>query len=216
MTKVRQLWLLTALASLAVVVVGYFLVVSPKASAAKALRTEADEQRSANTALKSKVQMLNQQKKDLPKLQAELDAFGIKIPSNPALPSLVRALSDAADKSGVNLVSVTPSVPVFGSSASAGNAPVVANGGPTLANIPITMKVTGGYSQVQEFFQAVEEMPRAFLLTATKIEPDKGGDGTTSAVASNTLTAEMTGRLFMMTKAPDPVTPVAAPTDATS
>lgn len=213
MTKLRQLWLLTALASLAVLAGGYFLVVSPKASAAKSLRTEAEEQSDANRALQHKIQMLNAQKKDLPKLQAELDKFNTKIPDNPELPKLVRSLSDAADSSGVNLVAVTPSVPTL---ATANGAVAAAPSATTaIANIPVTVKVRGSYAQLAQFFSEIEGLPRAFLVTGAKVTPDKGDTNAGSAVAGNPLSAEVTGRLFMTTKAPAPVAP-AAPADATN
>ncbi len=55
--------------------------------------------------------MLKAQAKDLPKQQARLAAVAAKIPDNPALPALIRALTKAADEANVELVSLAPAPP---------------------------------------------------------------------------------------------------------
>jgi Tfp pilus assembly protein PilO len=214
MTKLRQLWLLTALGSLAVLALGYFMVVAPKSSKAAAVRQEAQEQLAANRQLQSKIQMLNQQKKDLPRLQAEMEKFTTKIPGNPGLPALIRSLSDASDNAGVNLVAITPSPPEFAKSGTAAAPTATAAG--ALAQIPVTIEVRGNYSQVTQFFNEVEGMPRAFLLTGAKIEP-YNGDNKALGIEPDALSAELSGRLFMTAKAKaaTPVTPVTADADVT-
>ena len=57
------------------------------------LRTQADQQNSQNSTLNAQISMLKAQAKDLPKQQAKLAAVAAKIPDNPALPALIRALS---------------------------------------------------------------------------------------------------------------------------
>jgi Tfp pilus assembly protein PilO len=113
MTRLRQLWLLTALGAVAVMAGGYFLLAAPQASKAAALRDEAETQLQQNKTLKSQIDMLNKQKKDLPAQQAKLAKFVGLIPNNPGLPALMRALSDAADNSGVELLSVSPKLPTY-------------------------------------------------------------------------------------------------------
>jgi Tfp pilus assembly protein PilO len=222
MTKLRQLWLLTALGSLAVLAGGYFLLVSPQASKAAALREDADTQLQANHQIQSQIAQLNKQKKDLPKLQAELEKFALKIPGNPALPALVRGLSDAADQSGVNLVSISPAVPAWSKTVNPvthaeTTAPITGPNGTVVVNIPIAIEVSGTYSQISQFFAEMESLPRALEVTGLVIAPDVTGAATGTTAGQNDLKATITTQVAMTTKAPAPVAaPVAPPaTDAT-
>jgi len=219
MTKLRQLWLLTAVGSVLVLAAGYFLLVSPKASKAASIRAEAAAQEQANAKLRTQIQMLNRQKKDLPRQQAELQKFAARIPNNPALPALVRGLSDATDNAGIELVSVSPTAPTRVVSTAGGATTAAAASTPlALAQIPITIKISGRYSQLSQFFSEVEGLPRAFLISGVTVTPDAGAaaaaPGTTSTTESaaepDSLTATITGSLYMTVKPLAP-TPVAAP-----
>lgn len=211
MTKLRQLWLLTALGSVLVLAAGYFLLVSPKASKAESIRAEAVSVEEANVRLKSQIEMLNRQKKDLPRRQAELETFGARIPDNPALPTLIRSLSNAADGSGLVLKAISPSapqrmttMPAVGSAAAAVTPAVSPL---SLAQIPVTVKVSGRYSQVSQFFSEVEGLPRAFLISTVDIAEDE--EANAESVVKDKLLATITGTLFMTTKAPPVAVPVA-------
>jgi Tfp pilus assembly protein PilN len=111
MDKIKQWVIMAVLASLVIVAAGWFLAVSPKRAEAADLRAQAAEQVAANATLETQLQVLQAQAKELPKEQAKLAAVAAKIPDNPALPSLVRALLEAAESSGVELVSISPGVP---------------------------------------------------------------------------------------------------------
>ena len=225
MTKLRQLWLLTALGSLAALAGGYFLLVSPQASKASALRGDTETQEALNAKLRSQIAMLNRQKKDLPAQQAELAKFASKVPNNPAMPSVIRAVSDAADNAGVELRALSPSLPVLVTTTTGKGAATVAATAPhgmALAQIPITIKVVGGYSQISQFLSEVEGLPRAFLITGLNVKPDvepkKGakGDGGETVAESNLLSADLTGQIFMTAKPPAPVAPKATASSTTA
>lgn len=216
MTKLRQLWLLTALASVVALAGGYFLLVSPKNSKAAALREETVTQEQLNDKLRSQIQMLNRQKKDLPRQQAELQRFAAKIPNNPALPALIRSLSDAADNAGVELLAMAPGLPtpVVSTGAAGTTAATAAGTTPAtsataarlpLASIPINLKVSGTYSEVSQFFSEVERLPRAFLVNGFAIARNATtpvGGTATATVAPGSLTVSVNGSLYMTTKPP--------------
>lgn len=229
MTKLRQLWLLTALGSVAVLALGYFLAVAPKASKAAAVREDTETQLAANRKLRGQIDQLNKQKKDLPKQQAILEKFATRIPNNPGLPALIRSLSDAADNAGVELVSLSPGTPALVPSsvpqvvtakatsddASKDATPkrtVVPSAMLPTAAIPLAIQVTGNYSQVSQFLSEIESLPRALLVGGFSIVPGDNGPtakkaDAASAVIDDTLTISLTGQVFMTTT-------VAAPTTA--
>lgn len=220
MTKLRQLWLLTAVGSLAILAGGYFVLVSPKASKAAALREDVATQQQANARLRSQIAQLNRQKKDLPKLQAEMERFAAKIPNNPALPSLIRSLSEAAENTGVDLSSLALSAPVLVTPADAATAAAPAAQAIQLAQIPVSVQATGSYAQISQFLSEVEGMTRAFTvsgLTVKPADPAAAGSESGTTVPSGSLTAQLTGAMFMTTKVA-PATPVttAASTDTSA
>jgi len=231
MTKLRQLWLLTALAAVAILAGGYFLLVSPQSSKASSLRKDAAAQETTNQSLQSQINLLNQQKKLLPAKEAVLAKFAGKIPPNPGLPALIRSLSDAADRSGVLLVSLTPSSPTFSKGVDAkgnvlaGNIP--APNGTVLATIPVGVEVHGHYSNLTQFLAELENLNRALLVAGFDVtrqagankRPAAAGTGTTGNAAStfvdpDTLIMRLTTNVMMTTKAPVAATAPVVNSDA--
>jgi Tfp pilus assembly protein PilO len=177
MDKLKQYVVLTLVGCLVVLAAGYFLLVSPKRSQAADLHTQTDAQVTANAQLRTQLQVLKAQAKDLPKQQAKLAAVAAKIPANPALPALVRALTTASTSAGVELVSVSPTAPTLIAAAPAAPAaapaagtaaPAVASAG-ELAAIPVTLNVVGGYFQVEQFVSNLESLPRSLRVTNLKL-----------------------------------------------
>lgn len=182
---------------LAVLALGWAGLVSPRRSEAAELVEAAQAQEAGNAALRNQLAVLKAQAKELPKQQAKLAAVAAKLPASKQMPALIRALSTAAEETGVELVSLTPGkavlaqvaaapaavAPVAGNAAAAavaapGTPPTVPNAGaaPTaagrqLAVIPLTLNVVGGYFQVQQFLAQVEELTRAVRMTNVSVAP---------------------------------------------
>lgn len=229
MTRLRQLWLLTALGSLAALMGGYFLLVSPQNSKAEALRTETEEQEARNAQLQSQIAMLNKQKKALPEQQALLSRFAGLIPGNPAMPRFVRALSDAADNAGVELVSISPKTPEWAKAVNAQTGVetagrVDAPKGQVLVGIPVDLKVAGEYSQLTQFFTEIEELNRALLVSDFSVKRvDKlprqsetvNADTSIDVEVLDQLEATISTRVWMTKKAPAaPAAPTTTASDA--
>lgn len=205
MTRLRQLWLLTAIAALVILAGGWFLLVTPKANEVSALREEAEAQLAANHKIEGEIAMLRKLAKTKPEKQKQLDQFDKLVPPNPGLPSLVRALSNAADDAGVEMVMMTPGEPaVPTAAASATTAAPVA-----VAHIPVKIEVNGTFTGIMQFFSEVEGLPRAYLVTAVDVERDKSLED--DATAKGPIKATLTGRVLMATK-PPAATPVTTTT----
>lgn len=231
MDQMKKYVAFTVLGCLAVLAAGWLFVVSPKRSAAAELRDQAAATEQSNAQLRTKLTVLKGQAKDLPKEQAKLAAVAAKIPDNPALPSLIRALVAAGTASGVELVSVTPGTPVApvvapaaaaaapaapGAAPAAGApappAPVagaVAPGGAagTLMTVPVSLNVAGGYFQIQQFLSELENLPRAFRVSALTLAPGANPvkpNALTGAAAEDgrALTATVTGEVFLAQNRP--------------
>jgi type IV pilus assembly protein PilO len=219
MDKLKQYVMFTVLGCLLVLAAGWFLLVSPKRSDAAALRTQTAGQVSANAQLESQLQILKAQAKDLPKQQAKLASVAAKIPDNPALPSMIRALTTAATSAGVELVTVTPGPPTAVTAAPAAATAVrpgaVAATGSAgqLAQIPLTLNIAGGYFQVEQFVSNLENLPRSMRVTGLTLAPGSNPVKPAAAGAvddGKTLTTTVTGMVFMAANRP-PATPVTVP-----
>ena len=242
MDKLKQYVTLTVLGALVILAAGWFLLISPKKGEATDLQAQVATQVSANAVLETQLQVLRAQAKELPKKQAELARVAAKVPDNPSLPALMRAITAASTSAGVEFVSVTPGppaalvavVPVAPVAPAAGTpadpaaaapAAPVAPGAPaapaagTLAAIPLTLNVVGDYFEIEQFMANLENLPRALRVSNLTLAPGGSPTAGTSAPASTedgrTLTSTITGSVFMAAGRPV-ATPVVAPVAASA
>ena len=237
MDKVKQYVALTALASLAILAGSYQLLISPKKDEAAAVREQTASTVSANAGLRTQLQVLQAQAKELPKKQADLARVAAKIPDNPALPALIRALTAASISAGVEFVSVIPGQPTAFAAPAAGvvapvdpaasaAAPAAAAPAPAvpaasatgeLASIPVTLNVVGDYFEIEQFLANLENLPRALRVTnlvlAPGAQPIAGGTVAPSTEDGRSLTSTITGTVFLAANRPA-ATPVVAPVAA--
>ncbi|MDQ1683870.1 MAG: hypothetical protein QOC82_607 [Frankiaceae bacterium] len=206
MTRARQWSVLTAVACLAVMAAGWFILVKPQRTHAASLRDQASQVDQSNQALQSQIAHLRAQARDLPAQQRTLAKIATQVPDSPALPTLIRQLSAAADGAGVNLVSLAPGQPglvqssQLGAAKPSGPSPAVTSTAPgaVLASIPLQIQVQGTYFNLEQFFQNVESLPRSMAVSqfsAAPIVPGANPSGQT--VAPGTLNVTLTASVFM-------------------
>ena len=123
MTETRKWTLGAALLAVAILVAGWFLLISPQRAAVADLETQTVAQERTNSSLDTELAVLKEQNKDLPEKQAELAELRTAIPEAPDLPSYIREMQDLGRQSGVaftcsdphdvrsNSVAVAPKVP---------------------------------------------------------------------------------------------------------
>jgi len=198
MEKMRQWTVLTALGVVGVVAAGWFLLISPQSAHAKQLRHEAASVESSTSGLQTQISQLKEQQKGETAQQKRLAEIAQLIPDNPQLPGLIRQLSAAAHKAGVSLDSLAPSAP----------APVTAAAPTTpLAQIPVTISVTGSYFNIESFMRALEHLDRALKTTGLTIAPGHADPSSGAAAAApNALSGQVQAVVY---ESPS-VTPAAA------
>ena len=188
MSKTRQWLALGAAALLAVLSLGWFLVLSPLRSEAAELTARTEEQRAQTAVLTSKLNVLRAQAAELPAQQARLVELQAELPETVALPQLIRLLTTAAEETGVELASMAPSAPV-------------ANG--DVAEVPFTLVLKGNYFNLQQFLSALEDLPRAFLVSGFALAPE--------GEAGTDLEMSLTGKVFTRQLPVDPAAAAPAP-----
>jgi Tfp pilus assembly protein PilO len=185
----KHLYVMAVGLCLAVLVGGWFLLISPKKAQVADLQSQAGAQESTNNGLRSQIQALQVLQAKLPEQQASLARMQSKVPQTAALPELLRVLNKAAIDSGVQLIGVTPTA-----TAALPNAAGV-------SGIDVAMKATGDYVSLEQYQLALEALPRAFLVNGMTIvtgsgSPTSSTSASTSASA-DALTATINGRVLL-------------------
>lgn len=195
MTKMRQWSILTAVAVIIVFAAGWFLLVKPQNSKASTLRSQAMTQEQQNAVLQSQIAALQSEEKSLPEQQAELRKFSTQVPDNAAEPTIIRQLSAAAAGAGVDLVSMTPGTAAAvvsattpaptDTTAAAGTTTLTGTTGAAgLMQLPISIGITGTFPNVESFFQSLETLPRALLVSSWSLCPTGPSSGGTSSTST--------------------------------
>lgn len=167
MDKLKQWVVLSAVTSLAVLALGWFLLVAPQRHQAADLHAQQASAESENDGLRTKLSVLRSEADKVGEQQAQLDSIARQIPDVPGQPDLVRALQQAATGAGVQLVTVAPGALQAAVSAtsptSTGSA--ASTGTSSLQAMPVSITAAGTYFQVQQFLAALEQLPRALRVT---------------------------------------------------
>jgi Tfp pilus assembly protein PilO len=202
-----------AVASVVLVLGAWFLLVSPKRAEASNLRAERVAQMTRNNQLKMDIAQLKAESAALPAKQAELAVIQRQLPSNPALPALIRSLSSIANDAGPTLTSIAPGqpTPLAAAQAPVAGSPVSGAAAATASNvvaIPVTIVTTGSYAENELFLQKVQtSMTRALLVQGLTLadasSTSAGATSTTTAGASSadsgdTLILTITGEVFVL------------------
>jgi Tfp pilus assembly protein PilO len=183
----------------------YFFLWKPasqeQARVAAETLTLQDQQRSLEAQI-AQLREIERNQVEINAAKARLEEF---IPNGSAQPSAIRQLQAAADAAGTDIASVTfadPAVPDPAAGAVPGD---TGDPGTTLANIPVTMAVDGGYFQIVDFLRRVEvDVPRAVLLETVNIVEEP-------TASFPTLRTTWTGQMFAVIPAADLVDTGAAP-----
>ncbi|HEY0871143.1 MAG TPA: hypothetical protein VGD55_12145 [Acidothermaceae bacterium] len=189
MSRIQQWIAGTVVAVLVIVAAGWFLAISPQKHKVSKLDSSATQQEQANSGLRTKLATLKVAAAAVPSEQAEVNAITQKIPSDPAMPSYVRALTVIAQKYSVELVSIAPGTPAAvtiavkaaapaaaaaatpSAAPAAAATPAVAVAPVSLQAISVSLTVQGGYWQIQQFTDALEKLARTTVVSAISLAP---------------------------------------------
>jgi type IV pilus assembly protein PilO len=216
MTATRKWSALAVLLVAAIFVASWFLLIAPKRSEASGLRAQKAEQDATNQRLIEQLEVLKAQAQDLPKQEAFLAQIRRQVPNNPALPALIRDLTAGAKKSGVDIISLAPALPIAvvapvattvavpttaGTAApsptttpAAGAVTVPSAAAPVLYQVPITVKTSGSYFETEQFLNKIEGLKRSFLVTGFTL---KYAQSTSENPTAGPLEMEIKGRVFL-------------------
>lgn len=210
MTATRKWSALAVLLVAAIFAASWFGLIAPKRSEANGLKADRVEQDATNTRLVQQLEVLKAQAQDLPKQEAFLAQIRRQLPNNPALPALIRSLTQGAAKSGVNLTSLSPALPVAvvspvvaaavptattsapADSSETPAAAVPVAPAPTLYQVPIVVKASGSYFEMEQFLNKIEGLKRSFLVSGFTLK-----SAATPGAPVSDLDLVIQGRVFL-------------------
>lgn len=219
MTQSRKWMIGTAIACVVILAASWFLLAKPQRSKVASLKEQTAAQQSANSLLLTQISALQAEQKELPQQQLILQKFSTEVPESPAEPTLIRQLSSAANGSGVDLSTITPgtiatlTAPTATGAQSLGAATTSTAAPAELFAMPVTLVISGTYSNIESFFNSLERLPRAMLVSAFSMSPSA-----TAGTGANELSATLTASVFYApgTSPPAVITPTTAPSVTTS
>lgn len=225
----NRLWTIgTAVLIVAIVVMGWFLVISPVVAQGRAAESQVAQIQSQNAAKQSSMKVLETQFATLPEQTAKLAALQMNVPDSADLGDFLDQIQGLAAASGVTVtnfaaseataygsgagaVVAPPAAPAPTSSASAApgatatkgaaEGPAAVTGGDLsgkLFTVPISLAVTGSSQQIMAFAEAAQTGKRFFLVTGVSFN----GDGVTT-------TGTVTGSIFVVREPLSPSAPAA-------
>jgi type IV pilus assembly protein PilO len=170
----RNLIILGALGIVLLVVIYYFLLLSP-------LLQRLDEQAQARENKQAQLEQVQQQVNELedvrrqsPDIERQLLELSKRIPAQPQVPTFVVQVQEIAGTSGVTQLSVDP------------EASTSPEGGGDYRVVPVTMRFNGTYDEMQDFLLRTRNLAR--LVTVTNVDYTRaGGEGTTLNPSVETL-----------------------------
>jgi Tfp pilus assembly protein PilO len=162
----------------AMIAIWYVMLFSPQGAQLKAANQRLDAARERQTVLRAQLRSLQTAKTAPSTIQAQIDALKQAIPSSPDLAGFIDAANGAATASGVNFVSVAPTLPA------------ASKGTTAVSELKLSMNVHGTYFQVVDFINRLDNLPRLIVVDGLNLTGDKGGS----------VSAQINARMFMQAK----------------
>ena len=190
-TKGKEVYIITAVVAVVLIVAWYFLLFSPTRTELSDLDSQVQAQQAALATAKQEVVRLEAYKKTAPQSRAEIVRLGKMLPMSEGIPSLIIELTRTTEASGVALNSITR--------------------GATLLGTPfglqsVTLQVTGRFFDVEDFLYRLESYVAfrnaSFRVTGRLLEVRTltiaGGAATTttSSAPPLTVTVELNAYLW--------------------
>lgn len=174
----RFLPFIAAGVALLIVVVWYVGFYSPKSSDLSKAHDDLTAAQASQQTLKAQLSNLRGLEANRAKQQAVLQKLSAAVPPTPDLASFILQANDIATQSGVAWLQVSPGLPAAGS------------GGP--ATISLSMQLEGGFYQVYDYLNRLENMQRLVLVDSINLS----GKGTAGGAPDPTLSVSITARMF--------------------
>lgn len=141
-TRGREIYIITAVVAVVLIVAWYFLLFSPKRNELNDLDQQVQSEQTALTEAQNKVVELEGYKKTAPQSRAEVVRLGKMLPVSEGIPGLIIELTKTAEASGVAVTSIARGTTTAGS---------------PFGIQTLTLQVGGRFFDVEDFLYRLEE-----------------------------------------------------------
>ena len=154
--KRRSIFILVALVLVAAVVAYWFLLLKPLRENIAEYEGRIEEERQQLMVLQAKLAQMSQMKEEAVRNEARLVELAKMVPFSPELPSLILQIQDLAAEAGIDFITITPGE---------------ATEAPSFQVIPLDLKFSGSFFDVNDFIYRAEQLVGApgRLLTVDSV-----------------------------------------------
>lgn len=160
--------------ALAIILVWWFAVYSPKRSAISSAKSDRAAAEARGRDLEVTVARLKALDRSRPQLEADLRALNAAIPANPDLGTFILSANEIATRAGVDFLSIAPSPPA--QSAGAGQ--------PT--SIGLSIQVRGNFFAVVDYLNRLEQLERIVVVDTLSLAAQRASAGGTAGATGST------------------------------
>ena len=152
----RRVLLIAVGAGVALLVVWYLALWSPRSKAIDEARERQEAAQLRQDDLRLRISRLQAAQRDEPAKRARLEALRAAVPDEPNLAQFILDTNDAATRAGIDFLSISPAQPGAGTP----QAP---------ATIGVTLSISGGYFQVLDFINRLSTAPRLVVISSLNV-----------------------------------------------
>lgn len=174
----RRVVMIATGVALAVMVIWYFILWSPASADLEDARERTEAAEDEADLLQIRLQRLQDLQDRAPVLQSRLEELRAAVPDTPDLARFILESDEAANRSGIDFVSISPSPP----------AAPTEPGGPAVINVSIN--ALGGYFQTLDFLNRLADLDRVIVIDTLSVSASTQG-------GIVELNATISGRLFV-------------------
>ena len=166
---------------IAILAVGYFMLLSPVQVVIDGLVAKRTQVQGEVNQVRAQVAEIERFKREIAELEKRLALLKDRLPSEKETPTLYRAVSAAAEQSGLGVALFQPKAAVPKD---------------VVSEIPITISAQGSYHQLAKFFERVAGLPRVVNVNDFKL--------TGLGKSKDSMKADLTLATYMYRTAPPP------------
>lgn len=167
-----RLPLFVAIGAAILAIVLVFFLVLPKMGQVSTAKEDLASAQSDGQALLTQKNALEDTKAEAPENRRIIDEVHAQLPPTADEPGLLLLLNNAATNAGLDLTTISPSVPAFDETIG-------------LSVISVSVSASGTYNDVTQFAYSIETLPRAAKITSLSLAPG----GSVDAFGDQLLTA---------------------------
>ena len=182
----RSISLIGAAGAFVILLLWYFLFWSPQGNNIDEARDRREAAEAQAQELRVRLDRLREQKRTEATTRGQIELLRVAIPDQPNLAQFILDANDAATRSGIDFLSVSPTPP----------AAATTPGAAAPAEIRLGLSITGGYFQIIDFVNRLNELPRLVVIDSVNVSA--GGEATQLAV-------QLTARMFVSSLPPGAV-----------